>query len=206
MVAAEKPGWPKEIPLLPHPAEMIVGVIAFAILYWLYAKKVVPRMEQMYAERTAAIEGGIEEANRKQAEADAAKAKYEEQLAGANAEAGQIREDARAQGAQIVADSRQQAGAEADRIAEGARRSIEAERQQAAVQLRGDVGRMSTDLAGRIVGESLEDETRRRGIVERFLGELESGSVTPEKVGTSGTTESGTKGGATRGSTRLGDA
>ncbi len=42
---------------------------------------------------------------------------------------------------------------------------------------------MSTELAGRIVGESLEDETRQRNIVERFLAELESGEVVREKVG-----------------------
>ena len=58
-----------------------------------------------------------------------------------------------------------------------------AERQQALVSLRKDVGRISTDLAGRIVGESLEEETRQRGIVERFLAELESGDVVREKVG-----------------------
>ena len=60
---------------------------------------------------------------------------------------------------------------------------IEAERQQAVVSLRGDVGRMSTELASRIVGESLEDETRQKNIVERFLAELESGDVVREKVG-----------------------
>jgi F-type H+-transporting ATPase subunit b len=51
------------------------------------------------------------------------------------------------------------------------------------VQLRSEVGRLSTDLASRIVGESLEDETRQRGIVDRFLADLESGTIKPEKVG-----------------------
>lgn len=206
LLAAEKPGWPKDIPLLPHPAELIIGAIAFAIMYWIYAKKVVPRMEQMYAERTAAIEGGMEQAQQAQDEAAAAKAEYDAKLQGANSEAGQIREDARAQGAQIVADARAQANEEAARITESAQKAIAAERQQAAVQLRGDVGRMSTDLAGRIVGESLEDETRRRGIVERFLAEIESGDVTPEKVDVTVTETEQPNGGATRGATRLGDA
>lgn len=177
LVAASEPGWPKELPLIPHPAEIIVGLVAFAILYWIYAKKVVPRMEEMYAERTAAIEGGMEEAQAAQKEAEAAKAKYEKQLSEAHAEAGKIREEARAQGADIVAEARTQANVEATRITESAHKSIEAERQAAAVSLRGDVGRMSTDLAGRIVGESLEDETRQRGIVERFLADLESGNA-----------------------------
>ena len=37
-IAAEGPGWPDALPLLPHPAELIVGAVAFAILYWVYAK------------------------------------------------------------------------------------------------------------------------------------------------------------------------
>lgn len=183
VAAGDSPGWPKDLPLIPHPAEIIVGLVAFAILYWIYAKFVVPRMEAMYAERTAAIEGGMEEAEQAKKEADEAKAKYEAQLAEAHAEAGKIREDARAQGAQIVAEARAQAGTEATRITDSAHKSIEAERQQAFVTLRSDVGRISTDLAGRIVGESLQDDQRRQGIVDRFLADLESGDVKAEKVG-----------------------
>lgn len=176
-------GWPEQLPLLPHPAEMIIGVIAFAILYWVYAKYVVPRMEAMYAERTAAIEGGMEEASAAKAEAEAALKEYKAQLATAHDEAARIREEAKEQGAQIVSELRQQAQSEAGRISDTAHKQIEVERQQAMVSLRGEVGRLSTDLAGRIVGESLDEEARQRGIVDRFLAELEAGDVQPEVVG-----------------------
>lgn len=175
-------GWPEQLPLLPHPAEMIVGAIAFGILYWIYAKHVVPRMEAMYAERTAAIEGGMQEAEQARAEAETARDEYRAQLAGARDEASSIREEAKEEGARIIAELRQMAQTEANRIAETAHKQIEVERQQAVVSLRGEVGRLSTDLAGRIVGESLEDEARQRGIVDRFLAELEAGNVTPTKV------------------------
>ncbi len=177
------PGWPTALPLLPQPAEMIVGLIAFGILYWLFKTKVVPNVERMYAERTAAIEGGMAAAEKAQAEAKAALDQYTAQLQDARGEANEIREQARAQGAQIVAEMRAQAQAEASRIVDTAHKQIEAERQQAVIQLRGEVGRLSTDLAGRIVGESLQDEVRQKGIVERFLAELESGDIRPQKVG-----------------------
>lgn len=183
LVTSEGPGWPQALPLLPHPAEIVVGIIAFAILYWIYSSKVVPSMERMYAERTAAIEGGMAKAEAAQAEAKAALDSYNAQLQDAYGEANTIREDARAQGAQIVAEMRAQAQAEAARIVEAAQRQIEAERQSAVTSLRGEVGRLSTDLASRIVGESLQDEVRQRGIVERFLAELESGSIRPEAIG-----------------------
>jgi len=183
---AEETGWPSGFPLLPHPAEMIVGLIAFGILYWVYKSKVVPRMEQLYEERAAAIEGGMQRAEEAQDEARAALERYNSQLAGARAEANELREAAREQGASIVAEMRAQAQAEAARITESAKRQVEAERQQAVVQLRQEVGALSTSLASKIVGESLEDEVRQTGIVDRFLAELEAGEVKPEKVAPAG--------------------
>ncbi len=182
VTAAEDVGWPEALPLLPHPAEIIIGIIAFGILYWIFSSKVVPRMEAMYEERAAAIEGGMAQAELAQAEARAALEKYNAQLAEARTEANEIRESAREQGASIVAEMRSQAQSEAARITESAQRQVEAERQQAVVQLRQEVGTLSTSLASKIVGESLEDEVRQKGIVDRFLAELEAGEVTPEKV------------------------
>lgn len=173
----------ERLPILPLWGELIFGLVAFAILYWIVARRVVPRLEEVYAERTAAIEGGMEQAERAQAEAQAALERYQAQLHEARAEANRIREEAREQGAAIVAELRTQAQTEATRITDSAKKQIEAERQQAIVQLRAEVGTLSTDLASRIVGESLHDETRQRGIVDRFLAELEAGEIKPEKIG-----------------------
>lgn len=184
LIASSETGYPSGFPLLPHPVEMIIGLIAFAILYWVFAKKVVPTVERAYAERTAAIEGGIAKAEEAQKEAAAAKQQYESQLAEARAEAAKIREDARTQGAAIIAESREQAVAEAGRVSENATKQIAAERQQAAVSLRSEVGTLSADLASRIVGESLHDEARQKGIIDRFLAELEAGDIRPEAAAT----------------------
>src|SRR6476469_4336750 len=155
--------WATAAPIIPHPLEFIFGLVVFAILYFIVKSKVVPRLEQIYAERTAAIEGGMHKAEEAQAQAQAALEQYQAQLSEARAEATRIREEAREQGAAIVAEMRGQAQAEATRITESAKKQISAERQQAVVSLRSEVGRLSTDLASRIVGESLHDETRQRG-------------------------------------------
>jgi len=193
-------GWPEKAPILPHPAELIIGLIAFGILYWLIATKVMPRFEQVYAERTAAIEGGMQKAEEAQAEAAAALEQYRAQLAEARGEASRIREEAREEGSQILAELRAQAQAEAQRITEAAHTQITAERQQAVVQLRSEIGTLATQLASRVVGESLEDEARQRRTVERFLAELEAGEIAPERpVGapSSGAPSSGAPSGAT---------
>lgn len=161
-------------PLIPHPVEIVLGLVVFGILYLLVKKYVVPNFEATFAERTQAIEGGLAAAETKQAEADAKLAELEQQLADARHEAARIREEAREQGAQIVAEMREQAQADAARIVEHGKTQIEAERQQAVASLRAEVGSLATGLAGRIVGESLDDEARQSRVVERFLADLES--------------------------------
>lgn len=185
VLAAEDTGgfWANAYPIIPLPAELVFGLVAIAILYVVVARKVVPRLEAMYAERTAAIEGQIEEAGKAQAEAAEALEQYRAQLEQSRAEATKIREEARAEGATILKELRTKAQADAARITEAAHAQITAERQQALVQLRGQVGTLATDLASRVVGESLEDEARQRRTVERFLAELEAGEITPVAVG-----------------------
>ena len=183
VVALATAGEADQLPVLPHWGELIFGVIAIAILYVIVQKKVVPNLEKAYADRTAAIEGGMHKAEEAQQQAQAALEQYKAQLAEARAEASRIRQEAQEQGAAIIADLRGQAQTESNRIAEAAHKQIEAERQQAVVSLRAEVGRLSTDLASRIVGESLHDETRQKGIVDRFLAELEAGEARPETVG-----------------------
>ena len=161
-------------PLLPeHPEELVVGIVLFLIVWWVVAKKVVPMFEATYAERTAAIQGGIAKAEAAQAEAAAALQQYTEQLAEARGEASRIREDAKTQGAAIIADMRQQAADESSRMLANAKAQIDAERAAAINALRTEVGGLATTLAGRIVGESLDDDERARRTVERFIADLE---------------------------------
>jgi F-type H+-transporting ATPase subunit b len=160
-------------PLIPHPIEIVLSIVVFGILYFLAKKYVVPNFEKTFAERTSAIEGGLQAAETKQAEADAKLAELEQQLADARHEAARIREEAREQGAQIVAEMREQAQEESARIVEHGKSQIEAERQQAVASLRAEVGTLATSLAGRIVGESLEDDDRSARVVDRFLADLE---------------------------------
>ncbi len=161
-------------PLIPEPIEIVLALVVFAILFFAIKKFVVPNFEKTFAERTQAIEGGIEAAASKQAEADAKLAELEKQLADARHEAARIREEAREQGAQIVAEMRESAQAESTRILDHGKAQIEAERQQAVTSLRAEVGTLATGLAGRIVGESLEDDERQSRVIERFLAELET--------------------------------
>jgi F-type H+-transporting ATPase subunit b len=128
-------------PLAVVWVEVALALVVFAILFFAIKKFVAPKFEATFAERTQAIEGGLAAAETKQAEADAKLAALEQQLADARHEAARIREEAREQGAQIVAEMREQAQAEASRIVEHGKTQIEAERQQAVTSLRAEVRR-----------------------------------------------------------------
>jgi F-type H+-transporting ATPase subunit b len=158
--------------LVPN-ATFIAEVIAFAIIIWVLAKFVIPPINKAMADRQDAIRKQFADLDEAQADARKAEADYKEQLNNAKHEAARIREEAREQGAQIVQDARDKAQTEADRIIEHGHAQLEADRKAAMASLRRDVGSLATNLAGRIVGESMDDDERQGRVVERFLADLE---------------------------------
>ena len=159
-------------PIIPIWQEIVVGLIAFGLLCFVLMKFVFPRMEETFRARVDAIEGGIKRAEEAQAEANRLLEQYKQQLAEARTEAASIRDEARADATGIREDILAKAREESDRIIAAGREALQTERQTIVRQLRAEIGSLAVDLAGRIVGESLEEEARRRGTVERFLDEI----------------------------------
>jgi F-type H+-transporting ATPase subunit b len=165
-------------PLLPTWPEFIIGTVLFVIVFGILGKMLMPRITKTLAEREDKIEGGLAKAEEEQKEAQEVLSQYRQQLSDARHEAARLREEAKEQGAQIIAEMRTQAEAEARRITETAQAQIEAERQQALASLRTQVGELATELASKIVGESLEDQVRQSRMVDRFLDDIEQQSAT----------------------------
>jgi F-type H+-transporting ATPase subunit b len=159
-------------PIIPHIPELVVGAIAFAVVVYVLGKFVWPRMEATFQARVDAIEGGIKRAEEAQAEANKVLEQYRQQLAEARTEAARIRDEARADAVAIREDLLAKAAEERDRIIAAGEERLAAQRAAIVRELRAEVGSLAVELAGRIVGDSLIDEARQRGTVERFLGEL----------------------------------
>jgi len=159
--------------LLPN-ATFIVELIAFVIILTILGKYALPIINKALTDRQEAIRREFEEAEQAKKEANEAEQQYKSQLVEARHEAARIREEAREQGAAIIAEMRETAQAESERIIAHAHAQLDAERQQVVHQLRAEVGSIATSLASTIVGESLEDDDRRSRTVERFISELES--------------------------------
>jgi len=163
-----------ENPLIPPIPELVIGLIAFVIVFGFLAKKLLPNIKQVLDERREAIEGGIEKADAAQTEAQSVLEQYKAQLAEARHEAARMRQEAQEQGAVILQEMRAEGQRQRDEIVAAGHAQIEADRKAAAAALRQDVGKLATDLAGKLVGESLEDHARQSGTVDRFLDELEA--------------------------------
>jgi F-type H+-transporting ATPase subunit b len=158
--------------LVPNPT-FFVELFAFVLMFYLLGKYIIPPINRAMTARQDAIRTQFAELDEAKADARQAESDYKEQLNDAKHEAARIREEAREQGAAIVQEAREKAQTEADRILEHARAQIEADRKAAFTSLRSDVGSLATTLAGRIVGESLDDDERQGRVVERFLADLE---------------------------------
>jgi F-type H+-transporting ATPase subunit b len=170
--------------LVPN-GTFFVELIAFGIIVWILAKFVIPPINRAMTARQEAIRKEFAELEKAKQDARKAEEEFKAQIADARHEAAKIREEAREQAGQIISEAREQAQAEAARIVEHGRAQVRAERQQAVASLRAEVGTLAIDLAGRIVGESLEDDDRSTRVVDRFLADLES-MQTAEAAATDG--------------------
>jgi F-type H+-transporting ATPase subunit b len=175
--------------LVPN-ATFFVELIAFALMIFVLAKWVIPPINKALNERQERIRRQFEEGEEARAKAEAAEKEYKDLIVGARHEAARIREEATEQGAAIIAEMRERAQAEAERITSQAHAQLQAERQQVLAQLRAEVGDVATELASRIVGESLADEARQSRVVERFLAELDEQSAVRAGAGVRGESSS----------------
>jgi F-type H+-transporting ATPase subunit b len=159
---------------LPHVAEIIVGLVAFALLVYVVYRYALPNFVTSHEDTKKQIESGIAKAEAMEADAKAQLARSRERLAGVDAETARIRDDARADAERIRQDMDRRAREEADRIVAQGRQTVDASRSRTVSDLRAETGQRSVELARRIVESSLSDEQSRGASVDRFLDELEA--------------------------------
>lgn len=159
--------------LIPTPAELIPAIIAFIIIFIMLSKFVWPTVMKMMSDREAKLNEQVEaaeEAIRKSKEAER--------------EAEEIVADAHRKGADVVAAAKQEAEQERTRILyeaqkqsleiiEKGHKAVDSERQRAMADLSRSVADLSVDIAGKIIGTSLDDEAHRR-LAMRYLDEMEN--------------------------------
>jgi F-type H+-transporting ATPase subunit b len=159
--------------LVPN-ATFFVELFAFALIVFVIARFIIPPINKAMNDRQESIRRQFEESEQAKQAAEAAEREFRQQLSDARHEAARIREDAREQGAAIIAEMREQAQTESQRIIAASHAQLDADRQRVLTEMRAEVGDLATTLAGLIVGESLDDDERQQRTVERFIADLET--------------------------------
>ncbi|WP_392757292.1 F0F1 ATP synthase subunit B [Streptomyces sp. LN590] len=169
--------------LTPKPVELLIGLLGFLIVFGILAKVLLPRINKVLADRSDAIEGGLERAEHIAAEAARTLAEYQQQATEARHEAARLRQDALEQGTALIAEIRAEGQREREAIVAAGHDQIAAHRVLAEAELRGDVASLATTLAGLIVGEPIEATAGTSAVVDQFFADLDTqDTVTPQNI------------------------
>jgi F-type H+-transporting ATPase subunit b len=160
--------------LYPHASELIVGALAFAVLFVFMWKWVLPRVNALLEERRQQIQGQLESAEQTRQQAERELADYRAQLANAREEANRIIEEARATADQLRRDMERRADEEAGNIVARAQDEIHAERDRVFNELRTQVADIAVGLAGRVVGAELDTKAHQR-LIDEYIEQVASG-------------------------------
>ena len=159
--------------LYPAVGELIVGLIAFAVLFFFTWKWVIPSFKKVLEERREKIQGEMERAEATRKEAEKLQEEYRTQLGGAREEANKIIEEARATAEQLRRDLQAKAEEEAQATVARGQDEIRAERDRAFQELRAQIGSIAVELAERVVGEALDEKAHKR-LIDEFIDEVAS--------------------------------
>jgi F-type H+-transporting ATPase subunit b len=158
-------------PILPEADELIFGSLAFLVVFVVLARYAFPLLNKGLKDRQDKIRGDLEKAEGARQEAESSLRRYEQQLQEARAEAGTIVEEARKTAEQMRRDLLAKAEDDSRQIVAKAQEEIRAERDRAMQELRLTLAEASVDLAGRVVGESLDRERHLR-LVDEYIDEV----------------------------------
>lgn len=161
-------------PVIPDGPELILGIIAFAIVFFFLYSRALPGIKKLLEERTEAIEGGLLKAEAAQAEAERIKADFTARLAESRHEAAEVRTKAQAEGAALVDKAREEANRQRESIVAAGHAQLAADRNSAVAVLKADLGKLAVELADKIVGERAADAALQERIIDRFLDELDT--------------------------------
>ncbi|MDI2130208.1 hypothetical protein [Yinghuangia seranimata] len=158
-------------PLEPKGGDLIVAIFAWAVILIVVAGILVPRIQRVIEQREDAIEGGTDRADSTREESARVAQEIATELGEARREAARIRAEANAEGAEAIEEARSEGQRIRTEIVASGHASIANERDLAEEALTPQVGLIATDLAAKVLGESVAEFVAERDTVAAFLAE-----------------------------------
>jgi F-type H+-transporting ATPase subunit b len=151
--------------------QVVTQVLGFLVMVWLLRRFAWDPVLNMLEKRRAAIAGEFQEADRRKADADQLKVRYEQELKTIDAQARQKLQEAVADGQRVASEIKGQANQEAAARLARSEDEIAREREKAKEVLKQQVIALSMRSAEKILRQKLDEKTQRQ-MVSEFIDEV----------------------------------
>lgn len=156
---------------LIDPRQVLTQILGFLILMWMLRKFAWGPVLAMLEARREKIAGQFREAEERQADAEALKAKYEQEMKTVEAIARQRMQESIAEGQKVAAEIKALANVEATQRLERAADEIAREREKAKEILKEQIISLSVRSAEKILRQKLDDPAQRK-LAGEFIDEV----------------------------------
>ncbi|MBR2959530.1 MAG: F0F1 ATP synthase subunit B [Bacteroidales bacterium] len=144
-------------------------LVSFGILAFILIKFGWPMILVALKKREDAIEQSLGEAAKAREEMKSLVAHNEELLRQAKLERDEMLRDARLASDNIIEEARAKATAEANRIVDNARESIEYEKMKAMTELKNQIANLSIEIAEKLIRAELSDKPKADTLIQKEL-------------------------------------
>ncbi|MCP4120426.1 MAG: F0F1 ATP synthase subunit B [Bacteroidetes bacterium] len=159
-------------PLKPDPGLFLWTVVIFFLFWFLIGKFAFKPITDAIKKREDDIQDALDEARKARTEMDALKSSNEDMLQETRAERGKILKEAKELKESIVGEAQQKAKDEASRIMSDARVDIEAQKNAALEEVRKEVGKISIDIAEKLLKRELDSGKDQEGYAQSLVDQI----------------------------------
>jgi len=158
--------------VLPNFGLFFWALILFLMIFLILRKFAWSVILKAIHEREASIEASLKSAEAARDEMSQLQANNQKLLDEARRERDAMLKEAREIREKMIAEARETANTEGARMAENARRQIESEKMAAITELKNEVGRLSIEIAEKVLRKKMENSQEQEESVNRLIKEM----------------------------------
>ena len=158
--------------LTPDPGLLFWMLLAFLVVFWVFAKYGFPAIINMVDERNKYIDESLRKAHEAQERLANIEKEGESILQEAREKQAQILKEAAQTRDAIVEQAQEKARAEGARLMDEAKTAIEQEKKAAIADIRKQVAELSVDIAEKVLRKNLKDDKSQMDLIDRMLDDV----------------------------------
>lgn len=148
--------------------------IAFLIVFLILGKWGWPVIIKSMNTRADTIDKGVEDAAEAKRQLDNAREEARKYMEEAQQKQAEMLREAAKMKSQIIEEAKLEASAEAKKVMDAAKTSIEQQRKEAELQFKNEVSRFSIEIAEKMVRRQMSDDKNQTELVNKLLDEIET--------------------------------